>query len=112
VTPTIRISVSPGQIAEGSDATFTISSSAILSQPITVTYSMRGKALQGSDYTLTGIPGQVTILAGQSSATVMLHAVADHVKETSQTVTMRLTDGIGYKLPKRRKAPLTILNEP
>jgi hypothetical protein len=110
--PTIRVSVSPAQIVEGSDATFTISSSIILSQPITITYSMRGKTLQGSDYTLTGIPGEVTILAGQSSATVMLHAVADHVKEKSQTATMRLVDGIGYKLPKRSKASLTILNEP
>jgi hypothetical protein len=73
---------------------------------------MRGTALEGSDYILSGIQGQVTILAGQSSATVGLHAVADQVKEKSQTATMRLTDGIGYKLPKRPKASLTILNEP
>jgi hypothetical protein len=86
--PTIRVSVSPGQVAEGGDATFTISSSVILSRPITVSYSTRGTAQQGSDYTLAGTPGQVTIPAGQSSATVLLHSVADHVKEKNQTATI------------------------
>jgi cell division septation protein DedD len=110
--PTIRVSVSPTQIVEGSDATFTISSSIILSQPITVTYSMRGTAVEGSDYSLGGISGQVTIPAGQSSATVGLHPIADQVKERNETATMRLTNGIGYRLPKRPKASLTILNGP
>jgi hypothetical protein len=73
---------------------------------------MRGTALQGSDYMLTGTAGQVTIPAGQSSATVLLHAVADHIKETSETATMVLTSGTGYKIPKRAKATLTIVNGP
>jgi hypothetical protein len=73
---------------------------------------MRGTALQGSDYTLSGTAGQVTIPAGQSSATVLLHAVADHVKETNETATMVLTSGTGYKIPKRAKATLTIVNGP
>ena len=108
----IRVSVSPGQIREGSDATFTISSSIVVSQPVTVTYSMRGSALEGSDYTLSGIQGQATIPAGESSATIGLHAVADHVKEKGQTATMRLTDGPGYKIPRHPKASLTILKGP
>jgi hypothetical protein len=73
---------------------------------------MRGTALRGSDCTLSGTAGQVTILAGQSSATVSLHGVADHVKERNQTVTMLLTNGTGYKLPRRPKAALTIVNGP
>ena len=104
--------MSPGQVSEGSDATFTISSSIVLSQSITVSYSMGGRAQQGSDYTLSGTPGQVTIPAGQTSATIVLHAVADHVKERNENAAMTLTSGSAYKLPKRAKAALTIVNGP
>jgi len=72
---------------------------------------MRGTALNGSDYTLSGSQGQVTIAAGQSSATVTLHSIADHVKERNETAIMVPTSGVGYKLPKRgTKATLTIIN--
>jgi hypothetical protein len=73
---------------------------------------MRGTALKGSDYTLGGPPDQVTIPAGQFSATVGLHTVADHVKERNQTAVMVLTNGVGYKLPRHAKATLTIVNGP
>ena len=73
---------------------------------------MRGTALQGNDYTLGGIVGQATIPAGQSSATVVLHAVTDHVKEKSETAVMALASGAGYKIPKRARATVTIVNGP
>jgi hypothetical protein len=73
---------------------------------------MRGTALNGTDYTLSGTPGQVTIGAGQNSATVALHSIADHVKERNETAVMALAAGSGYKIPNRAKATLTILNGP
>jgi len=74
---------------------------------------MRGTALTGSDYILSGTPGAVTIVAGQNFATVTLHAIADHITEKSETAAMVLTSGSGYKLPKRgAKATVTILNGP
>jgi hypothetical protein len=74
---------------------------------------MRGTALNGTDYTLSGTAGQVTIGAGNSSATVTLHSIADHVKERNETAIMAVTSGSGYKLPRRgTKATLTILNGP
>jgi hypothetical protein len=111
-TPTITVSVSPGSVVEGNSAIFTVSSSAPVSQPVTVNYTMRGTALKGSDYTLSGTPGQVTIATGQNSATVVLQSIADHIKERNETAVMALvsTSG-GYTLPKRdAKATLTILN--
>ena len=108
----MTVSVSPSQVIEDSDATFTVSSSIVLSQTITVSYSMRGAALKGTDYTLSGTPSQITIPSGQSSATVVLHTIADHVKETNETATMALSSGAGYKIPKRAKATLTIVNAP
>ncbi len=112
-SPTITVSVSPGSVIEGNDATFTFSSSVVVGQSVTVNYSMRGTALNGNDYTLSGASGQVTITAGQNSATVTLHSIADHVKERSETAIMVPGTGVGYKLPKRgTKATLTIINGP
>ena len=73
---------------------------------------MGGRARAGSDYTLSGTAGQATLPAGQSSATVTLHSIADHVKERNESVTMSLQSGAGYKIPKRAKATLTIVNGP
>jgi hypothetical protein len=112
VKPTVTISVSSSSVIEGNDATFRVSSSVAVSQPLTVNYSMRGSALNGIDYTLSGPGGQVTIPAGQSAATITLHAIADHVKEKNETVVMALAVGSGYKIPRRAKATLTIINAP
>lgn len=74
---------------------------------------MRGTALNGTDYTLSGMAGRVTIAAGQSAATVTLQAIADQIAEKSETAVMALSSGSGYKIPKRgAKATLTILNSP
>jgi hypothetical protein len=100
-------------VIEGSDATFAFSSSVVVSQPVTISYSMRGTAINGIDYTLSGTPGQVTIGNGQNSATVTLHAIADHVREKNETAVAALVSGSGYKIPKlRAKATLTIVNGP
>jgi hypothetical protein len=74
---------------------------------------MRGAALNGTDYTLNGSSGEATIAAGQRSATVTLHSIADHVKERNETAVMALAAGSGYKIPKNgAKASLTIVNGP
>lgn len=81
-----------------------------VAQTIVVSYTMGGRAQQGVDYTVDGTPGQVTIQAGQSSATVTLHAMADQVNERNESATMILNSGAGYKVPRRAKATLTILD--
>ena len=107
-----KVSVAPGQVTEGSDATFTIFLSATTVQSITINYFMGGTAKQGVDYTMSGTPGHVTIPAGQTSTTLTLHSIADHVAERSETASVVLTTGFGYKLPKRPKAVVTIANGP
>ena len=70
---------------------------------------MSGKAMQGSDYTLSGTPGQITIPAGQTSASVTLHAVSDHIREGSEPATMTLNPGSGYAIaPTHNTATITI----
>jgi hypothetical protein len=99
-------------VIEGSDAIFTFSRSVVLSQPLTIHYTMGGRAQSGSDYALSGIPGQVTIGAGQSSTTITLHSIADHMKERNETAVLSLTSDAAYKVPKRSKATVTIINGP
>ena len=55
---------------------------------------MSGKAKLGTDYTLSGTPGQVTIPAGHFSARVVLHAK----RNVNKRATMTLIDGPGYFL--------------
>ena len=108
-TPTVTVSVSPVRVHRGNDATFTLSSSGIVSASITVNYFMRGTAQSGIDYTLSGTPGQATIPAGQSSTSVVLHANTTG-KPKSKTAIMVLNTGVGYKLAKSAKATATITN--
>src|SRR5205807_30364 len=80
ITPTVSVAVSPTQIKQGDSATFTVSASKAVSQSTTVHYSMSGTASLGTDYTLSGSPGQVTIPAGQSSGSVTLSASSTNAK--------------------------------
>jgi PKD repeat protein len=98
-TPTVSVSASPTSIREGSSATYTVRLSSAASQNITVGYGMSGRAALGSDYTLSGTAGQVVIPAGQTSGTVTLSAIADGVKEKSETAVMTLKSGSGYQFP-------------
>ena len=91
--------------------TFTVSASTTNpSQSVTVFYSTTGKAKNGKDYTLSGTPGQVTIPAGQSSATITLHALTDNIVETNEKATLTLLAGAGYRLGTVIKASVTIIN--
>ena len=72
---------------------------------VTVHYSMSGTAQVGSDYTLSGTFGQVTIPAGQTSSTVTLHAL----QRGRKTAIMTLTNGMGYTVSTvRKRATVTI----
>jgi hypothetical protein len=111
LTPTITISTSSAVVNEGQSADFTISPSTVNpSEPVTVNYSMSGKAMYGTDYTLSGIFGQITIPPGASTATVTLNALTDNHREKNEKATMTLLAGTGYNLPRNKKASLTIAN--
>ena len=106
------MSVSPSSIHEGQSATFTISMNAPAAQDIVVNYVMSGRAILGSDYTLSTNAGQALIAAGQSSVTITLNAIVDNVKEKGETAIMTLQPGSGYnfgstggKKTKKSKAP-------
>jgi Matrixin len=104
---TVSVSVSPSVISPGQSATITISISPVnQSTPVTVRYVLGGRARPGRQYTVSGAPGQVTIPAGASSATVTLTAVK--AARRPQTVTLFLVSGAGYSLASPRTASVAI----
>ena len=101
VTPTpstfsVSLSVAPTSIRHGGSATFTVSTSQPASNTVAVSYQMSGTAIFGSNYSLSGTPGQFTIQAGSSSATVTLTEFS--VGKRGKTATMTLNPGPGYNL--------------
>ncbi len=110
--PTMTVAVSPDQIQEGGNAVFTVSSSRVVTEPVTINYSMGGRAQLGIDYTLDGPAGQVVIPAGVSSASVALHAIADSANEKDEGASMHLGNGTGYTLPRRANVRVIIVATP
>ena len=97
--PVVTVSASPTQIREGGTATYRITITPAVYQPITVRYLTGGTATKGSDYTLSGSPAQVTIPGGQTSGTVTLTAIKDTKVEQPETAIMRLQASGAYKWP-------------
>jgi hypothetical protein len=116
-TPTpapIRVSVTaaPTPINEGQTANYTVTASVAVAQATTVNYATSGTATLGSDYSLSGTVGQVTIQSGQTSALVRLKAKTDGVTEGTETAIMTLQPGSGYRLGNPNKATVSILDSP
>jgi len=91
-TPTVPpqeayVTVSQNSVRKGHNAAFIVAldpGPAVV--PVTVNYSMSGSAALGTDYTLSGAPGQVTIPAGQTFAPVILHAQRNVKKNAIMTL--------------------------
>jgi hypothetical protein len=107
ITPTVNLEVNDHSIPKGGDAVFTFSANANC-RDTTVFYSMSGKAQLNVDYTLSGTPGQVTIPANQTLATVTLHAL-NNSRRKAAPAKMTIQPGSGYIVGKRRKETVSLL---
>ncbi len=77
------------------NATFTVSLSTPIGQPVTVSaITSNGTALAGSDYLATG-PVNVTIPAGQTTAVLSVPVNGDLIHEGNETFTMTLSNPVG-----------------
>ena len=76
--------------------------------PLTVNYTLSGKALNGSDY--SSLAGTVTFAANASTATININAIDDTIFETStpETVILTLTTGQGYTLGTAKTGTVSI----
>jgi hypothetical protein len=73
---------------------------------------MIGKALLGTNYTLSETYGQVTIPAGASSASVTLTALPNSFTRGVKPATMKLRSGTAYNLGQPSSATIAIMNSP
>ncbi|MES2981163.1 MAG: Calx-beta domain-containing protein [Verrucomicrobiota bacterium] len=76
------------------------------SADLTVNYFLGGTSTNGGDYTT--LTGTVTILAGQSVATVTVAPVNDTEQEFNETVILNLSPGAGYLIGQPASATVTI----
>jgi len=112
-SPKISVSATPTGIREGETAVYRIAAMrAKLNAPLTIHYMMQGNAILGTHYTLSGTPGQITIPTGRSSVSVALTALRTKLNQGSQTATMVIATGTGYKLSANYKTYVTITNIP
>jgi hypothetical protein len=97
---------------------FTVFATGNRAQPVVINFFMTGTAAIGSDYTLNGPLGHITIPAGQSSAPLALTVTTTKARGREKA-TMILMPGSGYNFPassRRRsrskppQATVTILN--
>jgi hypothetical protein len=93
------LSVGDITVTEGNtgtlNATFTVTLSAAFNQPVTVQYTtadgdLWNTAMAGTDYQSRS--GQVTIPAGQTTATISIPVIGDRTGENAETFSLRLID--------------------
>jgi hypothetical protein len=107
-TPSLRaatISTAAALARAGQTATFTVSLSSASTSPVTVFY-LNGGSARTSFYTLSGIPGRVTIPAGSTTGSFTL--TVNQGPRRPKTVTIYLLNGTGYTVSSPRSATVTI----
>jgi hypothetical protein len=106
--PTITIAATDAQASEpGTDTgEFTITRTGDTTAPLTVKYTIGGKAINKTDYNEIG--DFVTIAAGAASATINVIPIDDSLVEGNETVILTLQDEANYDLGTSKSATVTI----
>jgi hypothetical protein len=112
-TPTALVSVAATDAfaseTTGDTGTFTLTrsgSAALLASPLTVTLTMSGVAVNGSDY--VSVPLTAAFAAGSATTTVLVTPIADAVVEGAESVILTLTGVAPYDLGSPATATVTI----
>jgi hypothetical protein len=106
--PVVSVTASDAAASEtGPDfGTFRLARTGSTTDSLTVTYTLTGTAVNGTDYQV--IPLTVTFLAGQATADVFVIPTLDGTTEGAETATLTLTDGATYDLGAPATATATI----
>jgi hypothetical protein len=95
----------PGAVTD--PGTFLVTRTGDTSQPLTVYYSVAGRALHGVDY--EPLPGSVVLAAGQTQAPIIIMPRPDPYDEAAETVVLSLAAGNGgYQLGSPSSGTVTI----
>ena len=79
----------PSADEDGADGQFTVTLTSVTDNDTVVSYSISGTAANGTDFTT--LSGEVTVLAGQTSAVIDVAVLEDAFAENSETVELTLT---------------------
>jgi hypothetical protein len=106
--PTVTVAAATPRISEdGADnGEFIFSRAGSLHGDLLVNYAVGGTALPGANY--TPLAGLVLIPSGQTSATVYVQPLDDHLVKSNQTVTVTITPNSTYSVGSPASDTLTI----
>lgn len=100
--PDVTVAVSTASVNEngGTNLVYTFTREGATTNALTVNVTLGGTATLGIDYTQTGITsGQITFLAGSSTAVVTVTPTGDLIVENNETVILTVAAGAGYDAP-------------
>ena len=106
---TVTIAATDNAASEQGDnpGEFTVTLSDAPTADLELTYTVAGTATAGDDY--TALTGTVTVLAGETTATIAVIPVEDAITdEGNESVIVTLTDGAAYDLGATVEAEVTI----
>lgn len=117
--PVATVSATPSSVNEnsGTGMVYTFSLSAPAPSNRVINFTVGGSAVFGTDYSQSGATsfntttGSVTILSGNSSATVTLTPIGDSTLEANETISLTLASGTGYVAGSPGSASTTIIND-
>ncbi|WP_254064201.1 Calx-beta domain-containing protein, partial [Microcystis aeruginosa] len=102
--PMVSLAVSPARVIEDgtTNLIYTFTRNGVISNPLTVNYTVGGTATFNTDYTQSGAAsftsttGTVTFAANATTATVTVDPTTDTTAESNETVILTLASGTGY----------------
>ena len=102
--PQVTIAADADPVAEGEAVSFTVTAM----PPPTADLVVRVTVSETGDTLRASVPENVTIAAGQTSATLQVTTVDDTASESDSTVTATLTAGTGYTIGSSSSAAVTV----
>jgi hypothetical protein len=88
--------------------TFTLTASPAPAAPIQVNVAFSGTAVNGTDYTVTGVTGGLVTIPVSGSVTVTITPIDDTAVEGAESVILTISGGTGYTVGTQSAATLTI----
>jgi len=108
--PVVDIAPASASISEeGGMQTLTVSLSSVATSNVIVPAQITGTAVAGTDFTVSTVP--VSIIAGQSAASITITAISNAVDTPDKTVTVTLGTPVGATLGAATSATITILDD-
>ncbi|TPX29804.1 FG-GAP-like repeat-containing protein [Cylindrospermopsis raciborskii] len=107
----VTLAVSPTSVAEDgtNNLVYTFTRTGVISNALTVNYTIGGTATNGTDYNNVGT--SVTFAAESSTATVTVDPTDDTTVESDETVILTLASGTGYTIGTTSGVTGTITND-